>query len=61
MTKDEERVVKRKLSILKYAEQIGYVSKACRYFGIPYSIFYVWRKAFKVNGEQGLQPKKPIP
>ncbi len=61
MTKDEERVVKRKLRILRYAEQIGNVSKACRYFGIPRSIFYEWRNAFKVNGEEGLQHKKPIP
>ncbi len=61
MAKEEVRVVKRKLRILKYAEQIGNVSKACRYFGIPRSIFYVWRNAFKVNGEEGLQHKKPIP
>ena len=61
MTKDEERAVKRKARILKYADEPGNISRACRYFGIPRSIFYVWRNAFRASGEEGLRCKKPIP
>ena len=61
MTKDEERAVKRKIRILKYADELGNVSRACRYFGIPRSIFYIWRNAFRINGGQGLRCNKPIP
>jgi len=61
MTKDEERAVKRKVRILKYADELGNISKACRYFGIPRSIFYVWRNAYRANGEESLRCKKPIP
>ena len=61
MTKDEERAVKRKLRILKYADELGNLSKTCRYFGIPRSIFYVWRNAFRAGDEEDLRCKKPIP
>jgi transposase InsO family protein len=61
MNKDEERAVKRKLRILEHAKHSGNVAKTCRYFGIPRSIFYVWRDAFMKGGEHALLPKKPIP
>ena len=33
MNKDQ-REIERKLRIFRYAEEIGHVAKACRYFGI---------------------------
>ena len=45
MNKDQ-REIQRKLRILRYAEEIGHVAKACRYFGIGRASFYRWRKAY---------------
>ncbi len=61
MNKEQERVVRRKLRILEHAERTGNVAKTCRYYGIPRSIFYVWRSAYVKGGEQALKNKKPIP
>ena len=40
-----QRDIKRKLRVLEYAEGIGNVSKACRYFGISRESYYRWKKA----------------
>ncbi|MBU2866525.1 helix-turn-helix domain-containing protein, partial [Pacificibacter marinus] len=53
MNKDQ-REIQRKLRILRYAEEIGHVAKACRYFGIGRASFYRWRKAYAERGEAGL-------
>jgi len=58
---NDQRDIHRKLRILQYAEKIGHVAKACRYFGIGRSSFYRWRKAYKKHGETGLINAKPIP
>ena len=60
MTKDQ-REIQRKLRILRYAEEIGHVAKACRYFGIGRASFYRWRKAYAERGEAGLINAPPIP
>ena len=60
MTTDE-REVNRKLRILNHANQSGNIAKTCRYFGIPRSLFYVWRNAYREFGDEGLKRKKPIP
>ena len=59
-TKDQ-REIQRKLRILRYAEEIGHVAKACRYFGIGRSSFYRWRQAYGERGEAGLINAPPIP
>ena len=41
-----DRDIQRKLRALRHAEQIGDVSKTCRYFGIGRASFYRWRAAF---------------
>ena len=46
MTK-EDRDIQRKLKVLRYAEKIGDVAKACRYFGVGRSSFYRWKAAYK--------------
>jgi transposase InsO family protein len=58
---DEDREVRRKLKVLEYANQIGDVSKTCRYFGIGRASFYRWKKAFDQAGEAGLVPKRSGP
>ena len=50
----DPREIERKLRILRYAEEIGHVAKACRYFGIGRSSFYRWRQAYAERGEAGL-------
>ena len=60
MTTDEKEI-RRKLAVLKRAEEVGGAAKAYRYFGIPRSTYFRWRKAYLEHGEQGLINKKPIP
>ena len=59
MTADE-REIKRKQRILDHAIETDKIAKTCRYFGIPRSLFYVWRSAYQQHGEEGLRRKKPI-
>jgi hypothetical protein len=47
--------------VLRHAEKIGDVGKACRYFGIGRSSYYRWKASFGQNGEAGLINQKPIP
>jgi hypothetical protein len=56
----DEREIKRKQRILDHAVETGNIAKTCRYFGIPRSLFYVWRSAYQEHGEEGLRRKKPI-
>ena len=35
--------------------------KTCRYFGVARSGFYVWKKAYETNGDEGLVNQKPCP
>ena len=56
-----ERDIARKLRALNYADQIGNVSKTCRYFGISRDTFYRWKRDYHQNGEQGLINSKPCP
>jgi len=52
MKVNEKRDIKRKLSVIRYAKQIGNVKKACRYYGISRSIFYVWIERYRLYGEK---------
>lgn len=61
MIKTTDREVRRKLRILEDAKRRGNIAKTCRYYGIPRSLFYVWRNAYKAGGKDALHPKKPIP
>ena len=57
----EELRIRRKLWILNYARGIGNAAEACREFDVPSSSFYEWKRAYELNGTQGLARKKPIP
>ena len=52
--------IRRKQQVLEYAQRVGNVRKACRYFGIGRSGFYRWRRAFERDGEVGLVNKRPV-
>ena len=52
---------RQKLAVLTYARLCGNAAKACREFEVPSSSFYEWKKAFELNGMEGLVRKKPIP
>ena len=58
---DDEKEIRRKLAVLKRAEEVGSAAKAYRYFGIPRTTYFRWRKLYLELGEQGLVNRKPIP
>ncbi len=60
MTNDE-REIRRKLRVLEHAQGSGNIAKTCRYYGVPRSLFYLWRAAYEKHGPEGLKRKKPIP
>lgn len=60
MNKDQ-REIQRKLRILSYADEIGHVAKACRYFGVGRASFYRWRAAYQKHSESGLINRPSIP
>ncbi len=61
MKKSDERIVKHKIKVLNYADEIGHVTQACRYFGISRDTFYRWRRQYTELGEEGLINSKPCP
>ena len=56
----EAFALKRKLVVLEYAKTIGNAAEAYRFFEVPKSTFYTWKKAFALEGRAGLVRKKPI-
>jgi len=56
-----QRDITKKLRVLSYAQQIGNVSKACRYFGVGRKSYYEWKKAYAEKGEAWLINSKPCP
>jgi len=56
-----QRDIKRKLRVFAYAEEVGNVSKACRYFGISRETFYKWKRSYAARGDDGLINSKPCP
>lgn len=61
MGKKQKSDIKRKLKLLKYAQSIGNITKACRYFGVCRETYYKWRRAYQQKGEIGLINSKPCP
>ena len=56
-----QRDIRRKKRVLEHAARIGNVRKTCRYFGVARSGFYVWKKAYEMQGDEGLVNQKPCP
>jgi len=56
--RDQE--IARKLRVLEHAARTGNIRKTCRYFGVPRSNFYNWKKRYEQEGEFGLARKTPV-
>ena len=61
MNKQDAQVVRHKIKILNYADEIGNVTTACRHFGISRDTFYRWRRDYAKHGDKGLINSKPCP
>ncbi len=58
---DDQREIRRKLRILRHAEETGNVCKTCRYFGVGRASLYRWRHALRQFGEAGLANRRSVP
>ena len=59
MNTADEREIKRKLKVLRHAEQSGNTTKTCRYFRVSRSTFYRWQRRYNKSGEAGLKTRSP--
>lgn len=58
--KPEEKLAKRRLSVLQLAESLGNISKACRHAGMDRTSFYEWKRRFQTHGLEGLKDMPPV-
>jgi transposase InsO family protein len=57
----ENKVARRKLSMLELAQELGNVAKACRLMGYSRQQFYEIRRNFQTHGAAGLLDRLPGP
>jgi transposase InsO family protein len=53
--------VRKRISVLELAAQLGNISEACRRSGMDRTSFYQWRHRFRAHGIAGLQDMQPLP
>ena len=51
----ETKLIKSKLGLLGLAEELGNVSRACKYLGYSRGTFYRYKELFEEGGEEGLR------
>ena len=56
-----QKAARRKMSMLKLAEELGNVSKACKIMGYSRQQFYEIRRNYQTYGSQGLIDQLPGP
>ena len=54
----EDSIHSQRLHVLREAERLGNVSKACRRHGMSRTVFYRLRKRFAHYGSDGVHPKR---
>jgi transposase InsO family protein len=55
-----EKLARKRLSVLKLAESLGNVTEACRRMGMDRTSFYEWKQRFETHGLEGLKDLPPI-
>lgn len=51
---NQERVVQRKISVLRHSEKSRHVPRTCRHLGPGRLSFYPWKAACEEHGEAGM-------
>jgi hypothetical protein len=51
-----QRDILRKKRVLEHAERIGNIRKACRYYGVSRSAFYLGKKAYETHSRSPGSP-----
>ena len=51
MRKAQQDILRKK-RVLEHAERIGNIRRACRYYGVSRSAFYLWKKAYETYGDE---------
>ncbi|MCB9247019.1 MAG: IS481 family transposase [Flavobacteriales bacterium] len=56
----KEKLARKRLSVLKLAENLGNITEACKRSGMDRTSFYAWKKRFEEHGLEGLKDLPPI-